>query len=469
MPKVIPNETLIELRRKLSLLPARSFERRTLVLETADMYGVSKDTVYRSLRERPILKSAHRSDYESPRILPKPSMEKFCEIVAAIKLKTTNKKGRHLSTGEAISLLENYGVQLSEGLVKAPPGVLKRSTVDRYLKQWGYSTNSLSQAPPAVRFQAERSNDCWQFDLSPSDLKHLTSPEWIDSNQRKPLLMIYSVVDDRSGVSYQEYHNVYGEDVEAALRFLFNAMSKKAEPKFPFQGIPKMIYMDNGPIAKSRIFRRVMDYLGVTVRTHVPQRRDGRRTTARSKGKVERPFRTIKELHETLYHFNQPSSEKEANEWLFNFLIRYGGMAHRSERHTRIEDWMKNQPKDGIKEMCTWERFCAFAREPERRKVGIDTRIAVDGVSYEVDPDLTGQEVVLWLGMFDRELYVEYRDEKYGPYSPVGGVIPLHKFRSYKKNENGKTNRSYRGNCTYSGITENRTGAQCPASLFTHI
>lgn len=230
-----------------------------------------------------------------------------------------------------------------------------------------------------------------------------------------------------------------------------------------------MIYMDNGPIAKSRIFRRVMDYLGVTVRTHVPQRRDGRRTTARSKGKVERPFRTIKELHETLYHFNQPSSEKEANEWLFNFLIRYGGMAHRSERHTRIEDWMKNQPKDGIKEMCTWERFCAFAREPERRKVGIDTRIAVDGVSYEVDPDLTGQEVVLWLGMFDRELYVEYRDEKYGPYSPVGGVIPLHKFRSYKKNENGKTNRSYRGNCTYSGITENRTGAQCPASLFTHI
>ena len=36
--------------------------------------------------------------------------------------------------------------------------------------------------------------------------------------------MLYSVVDDRSGVAYQEYHGVYGEDVEAALRFLFNAM-----------------------------------------------------------------------------------------------------------------------------------------------------------------------------------------------------------------------------------------------------
>jgi hypothetical protein len=36
--------------------------------------------------------------------------------------------------------------------------------------------------------------------------------------------MLYSIVDDRSGVCYQEYHCVYGEDVEAALRFLFNAL-----------------------------------------------------------------------------------------------------------------------------------------------------------------------------------------------------------------------------------------------------
>ena len=39
-----------------------------------------------------------------------------------------------------------------------------------------------------------------------------------------------------------QYHGVYGEDVEAALRFLFAAMSPKSEGDFPFQGIPKMIY-----------------------------------------------------------------------------------------------------------------------------------------------------------------------------------------------------------------------------------
>jgi hypothetical protein len=54
--------------------------------------------------------------------------------------------------------------------------------------------------------------------------------------------VLYSVVDDRSGVCYQEYHCVYGEDVEAALRFLFNAMTAKTTDGFPFQGIPEMIY-----------------------------------------------------------------------------------------------------------------------------------------------------------------------------------------------------------------------------------
>lgn len=70
--------------------------------------------------------------------------------------------------------------------------------------------------------------------------------------------------------------------------------------------------------------------------------------------------------------------------------------------------------------MCTWERFCTFAREPERRKVGIDARITVDGVSYEVDPDLAGETVILWWGLFDNELYVEAGERRYGPYTPVG-------------------------------------------------
>lgn len=56
--------------------------------------------------------------------------------------------------------------------------------------------------------------------------------------------MLFSAVDDRSGVVYDEYRCVYGEDAESALRFLFNAMAPKPEAELPFQGIPATIYAE---------------------------------------------------------------------------------------------------------------------------------------------------------------------------------------------------------------------------------
>ena len=433
--KQIPQEALIDLKRRLSSLPPRSHDRRIVMQKTAQLYGVSEATLYCALRGHTRPHALRRSDYGTPRILPREKMEHYCEIIAAMKMRTSNKKGRHLSTSEAIRLLEHYGINTPDGFVKVPQSLLTRTTVDRYLKQWGYDRSTLSRQPPAVRFQARHSNDCWQFDLSSSDLKKVEEPLWFKEEKGHPLLMLYSVVDDRSGVSYQEYHCVYGEDVEAALRFLFNAMSPKKIDGFPFQGIPQMIYTDNGPIARSHVFQQVMKYLGVDVRTHMPQGSDGRRVTARSKGKVERPFRSVKEMHETLYHFHKPRNEEEANAWLMQFLLRYNTMQHRIEAHNRFEDWLKNLPSSGIRKMCSWERFSTFARDPERRKVAADTRVTVEGIVYEVDPDLAGEEVILWWGIFDNELYVEHREQHYGPYSPVDGPIPLHRYRTFKKSK----------------------------------
>ena len=429
----IPPEAVVQLRQKLEQQPPYSSQRRELIQETANLYGVSEDTIYRVLRERKVIKSSRRIDCGQPRVMPKNTLERYCEVIAALKVRTSNKKGRHLSTGRAIQLLEEEGINTPDGYLQAPQGLLKKSTVNHYLKKWGYDRNSLLRQPPAVRFQAEASNQCWHFDLSPSDLKYVKTPAWIEPGRGKPLLMLYSVVDDRSGVSYQEYHGVYGEDVEAALRFLFNAMSAKTTADFPFQGIPTMLYMDNGPITRSSVFQKVMGYLGVEIRTHLPQGKDGRRITARSKGKVERPFRTVKEMHETLYHLHAPETEAEANESLMRFLLHYNNQPHRSESHSRIEDWLAHLPKSGIQAMCSWERFCTFAREPEKRRVGIDARITVDGVFYEVEPDLAGEKVVLWWGLFDSELYVEHQSTRYGPYHPVGNPIPLDRYRSFKK------------------------------------
>ena len=117
----------------------------------------------------------------------------------------------------------------------------------------------------------------------------------------------------------------------------------------------------------------------------------------------------MKEAHETLYHFHKPETEAQANEWLLRYLVRtYNVQDHRSEPHSRIEDWLANLPAEGLREMCTWEQFCRFAREPERRKVGVDARVTIEGTAYEVEPDMAGETVVLLWGLFDDELYAEF-------------------------------------------------------------
>jgi hypothetical protein len=431
--KVIPADSLFQLRQRLDRLPPKSPERAAQVAAVAQLYGVSSTTVYRALQALAKPRAAHRRDRGTPRVLPEAELERYCELIAALKLRTTNKQGRHLSTQRAIELLEQYGVETSQGLIRAPQGVLHKTTVNVYLHQWHLDHPRLTRQSPAVRFEAEQSNDCWQFDMSPSDLKHLETPTWINPSKGEPTLMLFSVVDDRSGVSYMEYRCVYGEDAESALRFLFNAMAPKADPAFPFQGRPALLYLDNGPVAKSRVFQTVMLGLGIAWQTHMAAGKDGTRVTARAKGKVERPFRTVKEAHETLYHFHKPETEAQANTWLLRYLMRYNDQQHRSQPHSRLEDWLAHLPAEGLREMCTWEQFCRLAREPERRKVGVDARVTIAGTAYEVDPQLAGEVVLLLWGLFDDALYVEYEGERSGPYFPVSGPVPLHRYRTFKR------------------------------------
>ena len=310
--KRIASEVLLDLSSRMDQYPARSEERKKIVKSACELYGVSESTLYRQLRAVNKPKSLKRTDSGKSRVIPISEMERYCEIIAALKIRTTNKNGRHISTNVAIDLLESTGVESEYGFIKLEKGKLNKTTVNRYLSQFGLDKHNLIKNAPAVRFQARHSNECWQFDLSPSDLKSVEEPLWYDESKGLPMLMLYSVVDDRSGVCYQEYRNVHGEDAGNALRFLFNAMSPKSDPDVPFQGIPQMIYMDNGPIARSRVFQSVMKYLGIDVKVHMPDSKDKRRKTARSKGKVERAFRTVKECHEVLYHLREPKNEIEA-------------------------------------------------------------------------------------------------------------------------------------------------------------
>ncbi|WP_150781928.1 hypothetical protein [Pseudomonas fluorescens] len=118
-----------------------------LIASTSQAYGVSEPTLYRALAERVRPKALRRADRGVPRVLPAEEMERYCELVAAIKVRTSNRKRRHLSTGESIRLLEVSGVSTPDGFVKVAAGTLNKTTVNRYLHQWGYDRATLGRPP----------------------------------------------------------------------------------------------------------------------------------------------------------------------------------------------------------------------------------------------------------------------------------------------------------------------------------
>jgi hypothetical protein len=81
MPKKqLVAEALIDLHRRLSTLPARSHERRIIMQETANLYGVSEQTLYRALaqgaRPRGFGKSKDAPDAESTSLATIPALQK---------------------------------------------------------------------------------------------------------------------------------------------------------------------------------------------------------------------------------------------------------------------------------------------------------------------------------------------------------------------------------------------------------
>src|SRR3546814_3545609 len=65
-----PGEALIDLRRRLSLLPPRDPGRTEIIARAAEAYGISIWTLYRALRELNRPKSVRRSDHGATRVAP---------------------------------------------------------------------------------------------------------------------------------------------------------------------------------------------------------------------------------------------------------------------------------------------------------------------------------------------------------------------------------------------------------------
>jgi hypothetical protein len=110
MAKIIPTEQLILLHNKMLAFSPRHPERKKLICSVAESFGVSESTIRRQLREHIHFSIENRIDKNIPRVISKTDMLLYCQLIAALKIRTSNKKNKHLSTQACIRILEEHGV-----------------------------------------------------------------------------------------------------------------------------------------------------------------------------------------------------------------------------------------------------------------------------------------------------------------------------------------------------------------------
>lgn len=429
--KKVPLEILFRLDEKITNLPNNGKLRRELVHEVAILYDLSDSAIYRQLKNLQLHPPTRkrRKDSGAPKILSNEKLYLYCQLIAALKIRTINNQNHTLSTKQCITFLENEGVVVNNKTISAPKNILKTSTVNKYLSLYYISPNDVLSEPTFTHFEASYSNQCWQLDITPSELHRLPSQHKDDPRR----VFVFSVIDDKSGLSYSRYYLAEGEDTLTSLDFLYNAFAKLTNNKNELHGLPTFIYTDNASFVKSALFNRVMSKLGIQILTHLPRGKGGRKTTARAKGKIERHHRSIKSILEPIYKFSVPHDLYEANIKLTQFSLELSHKKHRSLNKNRSDVWLEFLPIDAKMSICPYAQYQSLLREPVSRKVKGDATVQINSITYQVESQFAGEEVIVLASLEYDHIYIEYRNDEYGPFLPSEAPLPFGEYKSPTK------------------------------------
>jgi transposase InsO family protein len=259
------------------------------------------------------------------------------------------------------------------------------TTVYRFLRGQG-----LLEGPPAVvkdrrRFEAEWPNDLWQSDMMYGPMVK------VEGRQRKTFLVAF--LDDMSRlIPHAQFY--LSEGLESYLDCLRQALLRR--------GLPRRLYVDNGPAFRSQHLAQITASLGVALVHSTPYQPEGR-------GKCERWFRTVRE----------------------GFLSRWRG-EDLGDLNRSLKKWLEDtyhQRVHSVTGQKPLERFSShlecvrpapptledFFRKRALRNVAKDRSVALQGRLYEAPLCLLGKRVVLFYHDHDpSRVEIFWEDRSYG-------------------------------------------------------
>ena len=311
------------------------------------------------------------------RSLSKKLPDNYLKIVEqAIQLK---KEVPKRSVEQIIFILEQEGW--------AAPGVLKRSTLERYLYKAGFGVKQMQMYRDARESSSKRFCKPHRMMLLQGDIKYGCKLP-IGKNGAMVQTYLSSAIDDHS--RYVIHSEFYDNQEETIVEDTFRKVIMKA-------GKFDVAYFDNGSQYVARQLKFSLAKLGITIR-HAPVR------SGKSKGKCEKFHQVVDSfLREAKIH--KIRTLEELNRYWSIYLEEY----YHKNAHDGIREYYESLgtdvPKEGITPLQEWNRDSraltfldtttvaeAFLHH-EYRLVDKGACISFQGRKYETKPSLSGFKV----------------------------------------------------------------------------
>jgi putative transposase len=250
---------------------------------------------------------------------------------------------------------------------QAPP--ISASTLYRFLKERGLSVRALLAPPAHKKFEAEHSNQVWQFDM-------LHGPYVPRAGGGKRQVYLHATLDDASRlIPHAQFYPTQGLD--ACLDCLRQAIAAR--------GVPVRLYMDNAKIYRGQQLARIAAAIGILVVHTPPYHPEGR-------GKIERYFRSVREQFLANLARSRPLSLEELNDRLWAWIEHaYHRTEHSALGTTPLARWQRDI--DHVRQLppATDLRRLFFHRL--KRLVRRDCTFLLGSRFYEAPPHLAGHTV----------------------------------------------------------------------------
>ena len=309
---------------------------------------------------------------------------------------------RHLKlTCPRISAAEIYRQLRDKGPIKN--GQLSESTVLRFINQM-MLRERLTNNQDMRRYERPHINEVWCGDSS-------VGPYLKTDDGKKHRVYVIALIDDASRF-------ITGVDVFFNDTFV-NLMSvmKSAVSKY---GKPARFNFDNGSAYKNRQMELLAARIGSTINYCRPY-------TPTQKAKIERWFRTLKDMWMATLDMRDFHTLDELRGSLLAFVRRYNQSPHSSLKGMSPQDRFFSEPAL-IRRLPEETINNSFLLEIERR-VSVDCVVVIDQVEYEVDYRFAKQRITLRYSPDMNDIYVV---------EPDGALTPI---RLLNKQENASVKR----------------------------